>query len=279
MDDELSITDLIDFFLETWVSLLAAALGAMGVGFALSMALPKQYEIKALVQIAEVGGLGRAEPPAVVIERIKTDGFRARVGQALGDAQVTATIKIDPVRNTELVQLTTRAESAERALAISKAYVAALAQVHDEKVSPYLERMQLHLQSVEAELARATAMRDGFAARMMRSASGAAGSSSGSSSGDVILKGSLLQTQENLVRSLSDQAFNLRNQFDENRTFPTRLFVEPVVSAEISPVFPRPELFAGLGFLLGGFLMLLMQVLRRVKRPQTQPASDLPTPA
>jgi hypothetical protein len=225
------------------------------------------------------GGLGRAEPPAVVIERIKTDGFRARVGQALGDAQVTATIKIDPVRNTELVQLTTRAESAERALAISKAYVAALAQVHDEKVSPYLERMQLHLQSVEAELARATAMRDGFAARMMRSASGAAGSSSGSSSGDVILKGSLLQTQENLVRSLSDQAFNLRNQFDENRTFPTRLFVEPVVSAEISPVFPRPELFAGLGFLLGGFLMLLMQVLRRVKRPQTQPASDLPTPA
>ena len=275
MDDELSITDLIDFFVETWVSLLAAALGAMGVGFALSMALPKQYEIKALVQIAEVGGLGRAEPPAVVIERIKTDGFRARVGQALGDAQVTATIKIDPVRNTELVQLTTRAESAERALAISKAYVAALAQVHNEKVSPYLERMQLHLQSVEAELARATAMRDGFAARMTRSASGAAGSSSG----DVILKGSLLQTQENLVRSLSDQAFNLRNQFDENRTFPTRLFVEPVVSAEISPVFPRPELFAGLGFLLGGFLMLLIQVLRRVKRPQTVPASDLPTPA
>jgi hypothetical protein len=187
------------------------------------------------------------------------------VGQALGDAQVTATIKIDPVRNTELVQLTTRAESAERALAISKAYVAALAQVHNEKVSPYLERMQRHLQSVEAELARATAMRDGFAARMIRSASGAAGSSSG----DVILKGSLLQTQENLVRSLSDQAFNLRNQFDENRTFPTRLFVEPVVSAEISPVFPRPELFAGLGFLLGGFLMLLIQVLRRVKRPQT----------
>ncbi|MEN9794774.1 MAG: hypothetical protein RJA17_1314 [Pseudomonadota bacterium] len=177
MDDELSITDLIDFFLETWVSLLAAAVGGLGLGLALSFALPKQYEIKALVQIAEVGGLGRAEPPAVVIERIKTDGFRARVGQALGDAQVTASIKIDP------------------------------------------------------------------------------------------------------VRSLSDQAFNLRNQFDENRTFPTRLFVEPVVSVGIAPVFPRPELFAALGFLLGGMLMLVVQVLRRVKRPQPSPASDSPTPA
>ena len=275
MDDELSITDLIDFFLETWVSLLAAALGGLGLGLVLSLALPKQYEIKALVQIAEVGGLGRAEPPAVVIERIKTDGFRARVGQALGDAQVTATIKIDPVRNTELVQLTTRAETAERALDISKAYVSALADVHAERVAPYLERMRLHLESVEAELVRATAMRDGFAARMMRSAS----AGGGQSSGDVILKGSLLQTQESLVRSLSDQAFNLRNQFDENRTFPTRLFVEPVVSVGIAPVFPRPELFAALGFLLGGMLMLVVQVLRRVKRPQPSPASDSPTPA
>lgn len=274
MDDELSITDLIDFFLETWVSLFAAALGGLGLGLALSLALPKQYEIKALVQIAEVGGLGRAEPPAVVIERIKTDGFRARVGQALGDAQVTATIKIDPVRNTELVQLTTRAQTAERALDISKAHVSALADVHAERVAPYLERMWLHLESVEAELVRATAMRDGFAARMMRSAS-----AGGQSSGDVLLKGSLLQTQESLVRSLSDQAFNLRNQFDENRTFPTRLFVEPVVSVGIAPVFPRPELFAALGFLLGGMLMLVVQVLRRVKRPQPSPVSDSPTPA
>jgi len=271
MDDELSITDLIEFFLQTWVSLLVAAFGALGLGLAVGFSLPKQYEIKALVQIAEVGGLGRAEPPAVVIERIKTDGFKARVGQRLGDAQVTATIKVDPVRNTELVLLTTRAESPERALAISVAYVEALDKVHSEKVAPYIERMQAHLKSVEEELARATKMRDDFSARMMKTAVAA-----GPSQGDMILKGSLLQTQENLVRDLADEVFNLRNQLDENRTFPTRLFVEPVVSEGMSAVFPRMELFAAIGFLLGGFLMLLVQIARRVKRPAT--VSDSPTP-
>jgi|GEM_PF-1249038 len=262
MDDELSITDLIEFFLQTWVSLLVAAFGALGLGLAVGFSLPKQYEIKALVQIAEVGGLGRAEPPAVVIERIKTDGFKARVGQRLGDAQVTATIKVDPVRNTELVLLTTRAESPERALAISVAYVEALDKVHSEKVAPYIERMKLRLKSAEEELARATKMRDDLSAQMMRTAV-----ASGPNQSDIILRSSLLANQENLVRSLTNQVFDLRSQFDENRTFPTRLFIEPVVSADKGLVFPRMELFAAIGFLLGGFLMLLVQIARRVKRP------------
>jgi hypothetical protein len=85
------------------------------VGLGLVFVLPSKFEVVMPIQISEVGGIGRMESPAVVIERIKSDGFKNLLSKDLGEVSLKASIKVDPIKGTELVLLKARATSPESA--------------------------------------------------------------------------------------------------------------------------------------------------------------------
>ena len=267
-EDDLSITDLIAFFLEHWVSLLGAAVGGAVIGLGLSWVLPAKYEVVLPIQISEVGDMGRVESPAVVIERIKSDGFRNRIARDLGDVSVKVSVKVDPIKGTELVLLKTTATSVDRANTVAQAYLSALAESHRTKAEPYRQRMSAFLDDLKAEQARALKTRNELLATITRAHN--------TSDGAMLLKTNLVTLQDNYLQSLSARMLVLQAAMDVSRNFDTRAFVEAEADSARSPVFPRPEVFGLAGFLAGGCVMLLALIVRQA---WTRRRGDLPRPA
>jgi len=194
-DDELSITDLIAFFLEHWGSLFGAATCGAVIGLGLAWVLPAKYEVVLPIQISEVANMGRVESPAVIIERIKSDGFRNRIARDLGDFSVKASVKVDPIKGTELVLLKTTATSVDQASVVAQAYLSALAESHRNKAEPYRQRMLEFLDDLKAEQARALKTRNELLATITRAPN--------ASDGAMLLKTNLVTLQDNYLQSLS----------------------------------------------------------------------------
>jgi hypothetical protein len=267
-ENDLSITDLIAFFLEYRLNLFGATIGGAVIGLGLAWVLPAKYEVVLPIQISEVGDMGRVESPAVVIERIKSDGFRNRIARDHGDVSVRASVKVDPIKGTELVLLKTTATSVDRANLVAQAYLSALAESHRSKAEPYRQRMLEFLNGLRTEQARALKTRNELLATITRGPN--------ASDGAMLLKTNLVTLQDNYLQSVSTRILVLQAEMDLNRNFDTRAFVETEADSAPSPVFPRPEVFGLAGFFLGGFVMLLALIVRQawVRRP-----IDLPKPA
>lgn len=255
-EDDLSITDLIAFFLEHWVSLFGAAIGGALIGLGLSWVVPAKYELVLPIQISEVGDMGCVESPAVVIERIKSDGFRNRIARDLGDVSVKASVKADPIQGTELVLLKITATSVDRANVVAQAYLAALAESHRSKSEAYRQRMLEFLNHLRGEQASALKTRNELLATITRAPN--------ASDGAMLLKTKSVTLQDNYLQSLSTRILVLQAAMDVNRNFDTRAFVEVEVDSARSPVFPKPGVFGLGGLFVAGFVMLLTLIFKQV---------------
>lgn len=79
----------------------------------------------------------------------------------------------------------------------------------------------------------------------------------------MLLKTNLLTLQDNYLQSLSQRVLIQQSAMDPAKDFDTRAFIEGVTDEDLRPVFPRAEVFVPIGFVLGGFLMLVWLLIRR----------------
>jgi hypothetical protein len=257
-DGDIDLFELISFLIDHWMSLLGSAVAAGLVGLSLVFVIPSKFELVMPIQISEVGGMGPVESPAVVIERIKSDGFKSRLAKDLGEVSLKASIKVDPIKGTELVLLKIRASSPESAQTFAQSVLQALALEHSQKAQPYRQRMKLYLEDLVAEHTRARKTRDELLSSIAKS-----NSASDTSDGAMLLKTNLLTLQDNYLQSLSQRVLMQQSAMDPAKDFDTRAFVEGVLDEDMRPVFPRAEVFVPIGAIVGGFVMLVWLLIRR----------------
>lgn len=258
-DGDIDLFELLSFLIGHWMSLLGSAVAAGLVGLGLVFVIPSKFEVLMPIQISEVGGMGRVESPAVVIERIKSDGFKSRLAKDLGEVSLKVSIKVDPIKGTELVLLKVRASSPEQAQKFAQSVLQALTLEHSQKAQPYRERMRLYLEDLLAEQSRARKTRDELLTSMVKS-----NSASGESDGAMLSKTNFLTLQDNYLQSLSQRVLMQQSAMDPAKDFDTRAFVEGVAEEDLRPVFPRAEVFVPICFVSGGLLMLVWLLIRRL---------------
>ncbi len=66
------------------MSLLGSAVVAGLAGLRFVFVIPSKFEVVMPIKIGEVGGMGRVESTMVVIERIKSDGFKTSAREGPG---------------------------------------------------------------------------------------------------------------------------------------------------------------------------------------------------
>lgn len=132
VDDEISLMDIYDFFVDGWKIILSITLIGTGIGVVTSLYLPDQFEAKGVIQSARVANMHSTnstesidvEPIAVLVEKMKSPTYydskmlAACVGEGeAGNLEALAkAFNATVTRNSNFVSVVYRAESRDKAL-------------------------------------------------------------------------------------------------------------------------------------------------------------------
>jgi uncharacterized protein involved in exopolysaccharide biosynthesis len=260
-DDEISLWEIIETLQRRWKTLAAFTLGAPLLALMAGLAWPKQYEAIALIQVARVGNLQAAisgggaltsavESNAAAIQRLQSDAFESRLAE---QTQVPVSIKATEPKGTGLISLAVRAPSQANAERAATLALGLLADVHSEQVKGAVASLNQSLESTKQEAARTTALLKDLLVKtnQMSRLDPAVAVMLGQ------MQGQLLSQQS----ALSERQLRLELALSPLNTNQTQS-IEAIVGSQ-SPVVPKLRMVVSLALIGGGFLGVLVALMRQ----------------
>lgn len=244
------------------------------------MLLPKEWSATVVMQVGQIY-VGAApststlfiEPPSRAVERVKLGPFEDGVLSTLGlplepssNAEtdlIRSSTRATLIRNADLIEITVRGFSKEKAKLYAQTYEQALINAHAELAQPTIDRLKSDLQEVSESLAveekRKEELNKLATSKLTQNVTG--------KFSENVLLSELINRNDMELRSLRLKKTALQEQLAPARTFNTR----PLGDIDISqrPVFPKKSIFAVLGVLLGlaiGTLVSLWLERRKQQR-------------
>lgn len=261
-EDELSLTDIVNFILESWRTIVGFTLLGLGAAVAFISLAPKQYEAIAQIKMAQIAspnnnnnninplGVNIEEPAALIARMALPTTYSTEIIEACGlsgkedsSALLAKKVKLSIPRGVgSTVDLKLRETTPELARNCSVSVFNLIKASQEKLIAPYIEDAKSKLAIEQERLARATQV----IARADKS--GAA------------VSAAYLATRDE-IRYLLDQITGLQNIIIQNESRATNL-TAPIYVKE-QPVFPPQINSLLIGILGGGCLGLLLALIRK----------------
>lgn len=279
MDDEISLSEIWAVIRRYKYWVLGFPVAAMAAATVwVYFVLKPEWQASATIQIGQVGQVGQIglytgvpiEPANKVVERLSQSAFlqSALSGPGSGASNgktppglVRHSFKASAVPGSpDLVNVRVRAYSKQDAERFLGAIGSHLQRVHAGLSSPFIQRLNLRLASINAEMAKLQVQRNSLLDQFKK-----AGNPAGSTPdvNSLILANTLTQ-QDALLFSLRQAKLETEAQLSPEATFPTS-FSGPIQSGS-KPVFPKKSLtilLSAILGLMGGLFMAFALNLRQ----------------
>lgn len=230
------------------------------------LVLKPEWEAVALVQIGQIGQLGRGsaliEPVPRVVARVSSGGFQRAVLASIGTsnsennqeaALYRRSIKVTAPANTiDLVQVKVRGYSPQQADRLIAATVAYLRKVHEKLAASSILRLKQQLAKLDAQIAEIQAERAGM---LKKFDAKKIGTPAERFMEGIVLDNIVVQLDATL-RGLDRTRMAYDEQLSPERTYPTSLVENVYVSPK--PVFPKKALTVTLAGVLALFVGVFM---------------------
>ncbi len=268
-EDEISLLDIFLFFKNEYQFIVGfTLLGFVGAASSL-WAVPKQYEVSGQIKMAQISagkvfspsGVAIEEPQALIARMAiptsypkETIALCGLAEQKNAGALLAKKAKLSlPKGLSGTVDLEIRDTSKEVAEACANAIYELVKASQAQLIAPYIEEASKKLIIEKERLSRATQ----FIAKADKSG--------------TAVSAAYLATRDE-ISYLFDQISTLQAVIDGNESRAARL-VAPI-HVKDQPVFPQTRIGLLLGLLLGGFLGLLLAVVRRWYRSNRSPLNS-----
>ena len=265
-EDEISLKDIIDFFLEAWKTILTFGVLGLISSITFLLVMPNQYQITAQIQMAQINGnninnnninnntnpLGvNVEEPNLLLTRMKLpSSYSAEEFKACGldsskspaeDLAVLA--KFSSVKGVStIVELKIRMESKEQGISCAKSLFENIRDSQNDIIKPYIEEAKSLLVKYQSRLEDS---------KMIVTRADKSGSA---------LSAAYLANRDE-VKFLTDESLRLNNFIVAGDARQAKL-VSPIYASE-APVFPKKEVSLALGLIVGLFLGLVLAFTRK----------------
>lgn len=259
--DELSLLDIVEFIQEFWKTIAGfMALGIAGAALYLWVT-PKQYEASAQIKMAQIAnvnnnnninplGINIEEPQALIARMALPTSFPRETIDLCGlanqknpEGALASKVKFSIPRGVDgTVDLKIRDASEDTAKACATAVYRLIKTSQSQLVAPFIDEASKKLTIEEGRLGRATQV-----------------ITKADKSG-VAVSAAYLATRDE-IRYLLDQISSLQNIITGNESRGTRLAAPIYVKDQ--PVFPQQRNTLAVGLLLGGFLGLVLALVRK----------------
>ena len=269
---ELDLLDVIQFIRHNSRYLLLGMLFGVVLAAIIAFLLPKQYEVKALVKVGQLGSVSTVglpiEPGLQVIDRIKSQSFQDDVLKELkisvddDDSKLVKQFRNNlqvKLEKSELLTISLKALSKADALTGMQEVVNQLNAVHKKMSYPTIARLKLELDSVNNELLKA----DNEAKQLTKILQMQSDKLTDLKFSQTVLLNSIRISKEQDYRNFRDTKRMLEEKLSPERTFATQVLGRIQVSKK--PVFPNYNLFIAAGLLLGlmaSFIYILIMGVR-----------------
>ena len=264
--EELSIADLLKTIYSNWLFIAILALTGFVGSLGFCATIPPQYQASALIQIGRVvafsqnsisgssslGGPGfDIETTGQLVERLNSSGFYNR-WRNTGEAGIS--ISATAIKNTRLLRISARAHSEKLVVTSLTKAVKLIEEDHKIMSDQAEETLFIALRNARDQLGAVTESIEYLNKAIIKS---------GSVGSDLI--GSLIvtQTQQQLLSqriALGGQVSSLQAAIIEQKG--SRTMAIESIQASKEPVYPKTQLIALIGIIGGGFIGVLLVLLR-----------------
>jgi LPS O-antigen subunit length determinant protein (WzzB/FepE family) len=256
LDDEINLREWIEHLKNGWQWLVGG--GALGLvcSFVFLFLSSPQYEATAVIQPATIALTSTVssniEPTAITLERLKLTSFYSdqvvRVCEAKSAIALKETVKVNILKGNDLLSITYRTHSSERAKACLNNIVSELINSQTELAAPMIKELEAQLSTSKKNLEQAE--------RLMAKASSLS-SSTESNALDIMM----LFNNERLL-NLQNILNQKRLQLTSPLTQPMR-YLEPI-HVHDKPVTPQKLIAISWGLIGGLFIGLVALFLSRI---------------
>jgi uncharacterized protein involved in exopolysaccharide biosynthesis len=262
-EDELSLTEVIDFFRESWKQILVSGIigGTLGVGYALIS--PSIYQATANIQVAKVAG-SDVETPSVLVEKLKMPMYytqstftacnvveRAEPGDAIAKG-----LKPTLSKNAPIISITYKEKSTEDAKKCLEGVLNDIRTNQNILAKPILETRNNQLANLKQKLESAEKI-----SKILSTKNPNFDFSDSKFSASTLLLATTLN-KENEVKDLRTQISDLEIALAEPQT--KEAFLTTPIYAPSARVEPKRTMIVLLGGIAGGVLAIAYLVGRRV---------------
>lgn len=174
LDKDFSLIQLAEVWISEWRWIAASVALGFAIACAHILTSAPKYEAEMLIQVGQVGQVGQqmqqggivVESPLHAIERMKTGAFQKEAAKLSGYVQWIQSAETLPsphqgfcsfqlIKNTDLIQVRTAADSQENAIKIAQSIVATLAKRHKKMSEASVARLSTELKFAENKLSSA----------------------------------------------------------------------------------------------------------------------------
>jgi len=254
IDDEISLWELLERLKSGWKWVAGGAATGLAGAIVLAVFIPSQYEATVVVQPATIGMISATttmtttpvEPVAQTLERLKLVTFYSddivKACDADSAKDIADSVKVNLVRNNNLLSITYRAESATLAYACISKIVTQITQSQTTIAAPLIKELQDQQSSTKQQIDDAE--------RFLAAGEKRVRSSPGSEEFSMLM---VLKREE--LTKLQKLYREQRIQLTEPLTLPMKL-LEPIYVPE-KPVAPKKLVVIASGLTAGMLIGLL----------------------
>lgn len=257
-DDCIDLSLLVDAVRQHWLIFMGCLLGAVCIAFIAYLCVPPRWSASATLRIGAVASFSLTDADSKLIESLPEaeatmhlSHFESAVfaspkfAQALTNrdrALYRKTLKVEPVRGTNLLGISAAATSPETARGLVEAAVITLIAEHNEKLRLAVQPMRMRLQSLNHQIAakekELAQLRQALPEVERQPGYGR------------ILAIDVMSRLESNLQQLTDDQFSLQSQLAAPQTYETVLM--DVVKVGAKPYFPRLSVFLIIAIVVGG---------------------------
>ncbi len=270
-DDELTLTEIIDFFIENWKKIITGSFigGVLGVAYALIT--PAIYQATAYIQVAKVANAD-VENPAILVEKIKMPMYfsqntftECKVINLLESGKALANrLKPTLLKNAPIVSISYKAKSPDDAKRCLESVLIDIRKNQNEIAVPILESKKNQLTNLKQKLESAEQI-----TKLLSSKKPNFEFSDPKFSASSLLLATTL-SKENEVKDLRTQISDLELALAEPQTKGASL-ITPIYSPDIR-VEPERTMIVLISTIIGGLIiigfLIMRKTLKKVKVPK-----------
>ncbi len=264
IDNELSLLDLVGFVQKNFIILLGGLLLGLFVSLVTTFLLPSEWEATALVRVGQFkngDNLINIEPNLQVVDRIKSASFQQDVLKNLGLNLIENNTNDDRLQNlkvklekSDLINISWRGLTKVEAKNNLSVVVNELVKIHKKKFESVINRWNQELISTGLAMQHLAAESNQLNKTLER-----LGTSEKTFSENALISNTLL-VREKEMQYYRERKYVLEEQLSPERTFPTEILGNIIVSKE--PVSPKKTLFAFAGAILGLIIAFIFIMIK-----------------
>lgn len=254
--DEISIYDILDFFVEGWKTILVAVVAALALASAFLVITPKRYEATAIIEMGRIANI-TLEAPAILLEKIKLlNYFNKETKLACGandqnflSFNVASVIIATINKSAPLINLSYKTSNPDAATSCLSAVIADIQKSQETFFDASLKPKQIYLQLLNSRLSKIESDKEKINEKAMKF-----DISDSKFSASALLYSTLL-TQDNLKRAIQKEVLELENNLSPPLTQPTTIVAD--IYTPSSPVEPKKTIILAASIAAGLFLGIL----------------------